>query len=509
MDDLRQQRSVEALEMERIKRQLNKSALQISELQKTLSETERALRDAEAHSAQENVRRGELLGTQQDLQTEVQTLRHSREKADKEKATLQHKLDNQRKICDDLTAQIESLQHEAAALRSERDMYKRDLIMQETQRAELHFQEFRQDMERTVNEYKDAERDRKQKDEVVRGLQMDLSRERERASLFKTQINLLEERLRVATKELASYRSLDVYHNSLKGELELYRAVKNSQLTSTAMSATSSPAYSPPSSSQSYTHTHQAQTPSTATVRANSPTSGGALGRGNGPSTVVGETPASASAVRYRPPLTRGSPLFDVNTSVNGENGQNGAVADTSPNYNDSRSISQRQRGTRYDNVQSSMESDQPMTMAEVDLHVQSSTAAMTSSLSETNDLSRSQQQLTTEELRQRRLEREKAREMSMRKELSREMSTKRSQSASSSSSAAGLGHDTSAIYAAARSSASAVTGHSTFKVGSSSNGNALSSSLSLSAGTGTSLRLNGPKTDFERARRLLRMSEN
>ena len=51
-------------------------------------------------------------------------------------------------------------------------------------------------------------------------------KEREKASLLKTQVGLLDERLRVAYQELSVYRSLDVYHSSLQSELQSMRTPK-------------------------------------------------------------------------------------------------------------------------------------------------------------------------------------------------------------------------------------------------------------------------------------------
>jgi hypothetical protein len=88
------------------------------------------------------------------------------------------------------------------------------MTLTESTRTEIQLSELKKDLDMTINDWRVSERDRTVKEDTVRELNAELCKERERTSLLKTQVSLLDERLRVSYQELSVFRSLDVYHKS-------------------------------------------------------------------------------------------------------------------------------------------------------------------------------------------------------------------------------------------------------------------------------------------------------
>jgi hypothetical protein len=223
---VKQSHSSDLVELERNKRLLFEQQIQLAELKRKLSEVDRLREENESFHAQLVKKTTEALGTEQDLKAEVHVLRESKNVIQKQLDSARGSLQLQKKVNDDAVNELHRLRQECEELRAQNEKHKRDHAVQDNHFAELQLQSLKTELGQTVSDFRNAEKERGYKEGLIRGLQMDLAKEKERSSLLKTQVSLLEERLRVSNQELSVYRSLDVYHSSMQSELHSYRISK-------------------------------------------------------------------------------------------------------------------------------------------------------------------------------------------------------------------------------------------------------------------------------------------
>jgi len=78
----------------------------------------------------------------------------------------------------------------------------------------------RKELETTVNDWGDAEKKRRDREDRLVELKTSLVSEQERNSLLVTNLKLLEDQVSIAREELSVYRQLDVYEASTRGEFQ-------------------------------------------------------------------------------------------------------------------------------------------------------------------------------------------------------------------------------------------------------------------------------------------------
>jgi hypothetical protein len=172
---------------------------------------------------------------------EIQNIKQSKETLQREVEMLERTLKTQKATTKDAMNEISRLQGELAAFKHEKEVHRRDLSANDANRTELQIKELRKDLEKTVVEWQKSEHDKSDKVEALRQCQDELIKEKEKSSLLKTQVLLLEDRIRVMSQELAAFRSLDIYHTTMQSELKSYRS-KSPELTqSTLRKLTDSP----------------------------------------------------------------------------------------------------------------------------------------------------------------------------------------------------------------------------------------------------------------------------
>jgi chromosome segregation ATPase len=76
----------------------------------------------------------------------------------------------------------------------------------------------RKELETTINDWGEAERKRRDREDRLVELKTSLASEQERNSLLVTNLKLLEDQVSIAREELSVYRQLDVYEASVKSE---------------------------------------------------------------------------------------------------------------------------------------------------------------------------------------------------------------------------------------------------------------------------------------------------
>jgi hypothetical protein len=189
---------------------------------------------------------------EQELHGELQLLKQSKQLLQQEVESLKQSLEMQKRAAELSVAESNKYKQEVSDLRIERERQRKEFAFMESSRADSQLQSLRRELEQTMSDWQSAEKEKSAKDEGMWRLQKDLEREKEKSSLLKTQIGLLDERLRISSQELGVYRSLDVYHSSLNSELLLLRTAN------TIKSSSPSPPSKvrPPTSTGQHTGAH-------------------------------------------------------------------------------------------------------------------------------------------------------------------------------------------------------------------------------------------------------------
>eukprot|EP01034_Spumella_vulgaris_P021694 gene21694-27744_t len=176
---------------------------------------------------------------QQYLSGQADSLRSMNVTQQTELQSLKDRCASQKATIDNLNAEVAQLVSRVDSVSNEKERFKREVQQSESLRVESELSVLRQDIQATADEWKEMEREKAQKDKALASLQSETNKERAAKELLKYNSQLLEERLRVVTQELAVFKSLDVYHSSMQAGLQSYRESKSSgqpQLTSSQKS---------------------------------------------------------------------------------------------------------------------------------------------------------------------------------------------------------------------------------------------------------------------------------
>ena len=214
----------ELLELERARRSCKEYVININDLRKRIDELENLQKLSESSENHYKLLLNDALGREQSLINECKLYKQTKENLDKEYDNTQNALSNQKHLYDNAQKEIRKLQVLIDDLQLERERYRKDVTLQENSRAEIQLSSLRKELEQTVVDWKTSEEVKLTKEEIIKNLKIELSKEKEKVNLLKTQVALLEDRMKVALQELSVYRSLDVYHTTMQSELSLYRS---------------------------------------------------------------------------------------------------------------------------------------------------------------------------------------------------------------------------------------------------------------------------------------------
>jgi hypothetical protein len=176
---------------------------------------------------------------------EARALKDSKATLQAEIAMLNNVLATQRQNATESNAQIEKLRLTIVSLQNALEAKQKESLRVGSLNAEQQLKGIRGDLNRTIGDWKETERERMEREEARRRLQNELVKERDKSQLLASQISKLEDRLMQANKELASYRVVDIYRSSKEAELASMRLsnlglTKDSPTSSTAAAETGS-----------------------------------------------------------------------------------------------------------------------------------------------------------------------------------------------------------------------------------------------------------------------------
>lgn len=192
------------MELERAQRLVHQQAISITDLKKQAESLERVRVEAEALRGGLSAAKTEGVLREQAVASELAGLRQAKSLLTHEVESLKTALDTQRRGMDLALAEGDRLRRELVDLKDDNERVKQDVHLLENGRAEVQLQSLRRDLEDTVLQIKQSEEEKQEKDNMIKRLQNDVSKEKEKTSLLRTQIALLDERLKV-NKMLTSY----------------------------------------------------------------------------------------------------------------------------------------------------------------------------------------------------------------------------------------------------------------------------------------------------------------
>jgi septal ring factor EnvC (AmiA/AmiB activator) len=159
-----------------------------------------------------------------DTESECQALRESRATLQREIEMLHGVAATHRKSFAESSIQIEKLQRELQQHQKSSSEARQITGQRDSEHAQEQLSRLRDELHKAVSDWKESEKEKQVREEMVRRLQNELSKERSRAHVLGGQISELEYRLRVANKDLAAFRGLDVYQSTREAELASYRS---------------------------------------------------------------------------------------------------------------------------------------------------------------------------------------------------------------------------------------------------------------------------------------------
>jgi len=241
VDDLKAHGTAEVMEVERLRRQLTDQTDTIETLRQRCTDVEKVREQNFNLTSNLQHLESSSKSKEKELVSEISLLKQIKLTQGMEIDSLTQSLDGLRKGFDSALLEIEKLREESISLKEDKERIKREMTLTENSRTELQLSELKKDLDMTINDWRVSERDRSVREDNIRELNGDLCKERERTSLLKTQVSLLDERLRIAYQELSVFRSLDVYHKSYQTGMNTTINTKDRGRDNSAMDISATP----------------------------------------------------------------------------------------------------------------------------------------------------------------------------------------------------------------------------------------------------------------------------
>lgn len=223
LEDAKQKLDTCSLELEKTKRTVHEQNFTISDLRIKISEVENLKSDGAALSSKLVALKSEFSHKEKNLTLQIEELRHQKATMERELIATRDKVSFHRNSFEQSHYDMARVRSELDSVTTERDRLKRQIADSESQQAEQHLFELKRDLEQTVHEFHDLEKEKSMKDKIIQQITAECSKEREKVALLKLQMSTLEDRLRVANQELSVYRGIDVYQTSMQAQLQSYR----------------------------------------------------------------------------------------------------------------------------------------------------------------------------------------------------------------------------------------------------------------------------------------------
>jgi hypothetical protein len=226
LEDLRQQFDEHAIEFSKAQRVIHDQTFQLSELQKKEGELARLRSDQDAQRRQLENSRAVKVRQDEELEQECERAKQQRDLYRAELDALKARVQSSQADAERVAAEHQSLLEQLDEALREKEQYKAQIAAGERHRAEQQLAELKRDLAQSFSEWQDIEQEKTLKDSLLQQLEAENAKEKERNALLSMQLNLVDEKMKLADQELSVYRSIDVYHSSMQAELRSYREEK-------------------------------------------------------------------------------------------------------------------------------------------------------------------------------------------------------------------------------------------------------------------------------------------
>jgi hypothetical protein len=173
-----------------------------AELSATVTQLRNKLQEVEYADTQKTQKLVDLERQLADVSVREEDARMELQLCLQQSATMQIDLDSarqslaaQRSAFEMTLRETHDLRTEVEALRAELEFSRKDATMLETSRVEAQLQSLRGELSQTVEDWKRAESEKKDKNKIISSLQGDLIREREKSSVLKSEVVFLTDKL--------------------------------------------------------------------------------------------------------------------------------------------------------------------------------------------------------------------------------------------------------------------------------------------------------------------------
>lgn len=229
LEEYKQQYDTLGLEKESIERAKHDVEYELENERARLSGLENLRVDTEDISKQLFALQQRYDHEKQIAQRTADMLRQELEVMRKELETMRKRQQSKQQALEQVQLELQASRNNAEDAANQRDRLRQELGEAQASRQAEAVASIQADLAQTMNDWQALETENSAKDTLIRQLQAEFAKEREKAVLLKMQVDLLEERNKVATQELAVYRGLDVYHSTMQAELSQQNAKSSKQ----------------------------------------------------------------------------------------------------------------------------------------------------------------------------------------------------------------------------------------------------------------------------------------
>ncbi|RYH28528.1 hypothetical protein EON65_11860 [archaeon] len=253
LEDVRQQYDKMCIELERGKRSVHEYVFRLNDYERKEEHYKRIKGEYDKVCQELQHYKQERKDNADDSEYDLQRVQQQLDIKATELVGIRSKLDNVEKDRQRLVQENVYLISSLEEVKKEKDQLRVQLEEEGRHKVEVQLAELKKDLAQSVTEWDDFEKEKMVKDGLIKQLQVDYTRERERSHMLQRQCSVFEEKCKVLTQELSVYRSIDVYHSTLNAELKAYK--EKSGLEKSASSAYMSTSL-PYTRSYTFTNTH-------------------------------------------------------------------------------------------------------------------------------------------------------------------------------------------------------------------------------------------------------------
>lgn len=222
-EDMKQEYEILSLDYEKQKRHVADYLQQIASLQSTAVLQDKLQQENEL--LQQKYQQSQILLNQKETQSrkELDLMKSQKEMIAQELETIQKTIPIKERTIYEVTSQLNELREAYDDLLRQKEIIQQELMQMESRKNEETLQQLKQDMNQTLEEFEELEKEKLLKQQIISTLTTNLEKEKEKNVLLTMQMNLLEEKVKVLQQEVDVYHGLDVYHTTKQQELLQYR----------------------------------------------------------------------------------------------------------------------------------------------------------------------------------------------------------------------------------------------------------------------------------------------